>query len=141
MSFVEKAIKSSYTVELLGITLDKNLNFKSHTKNICCKANNKIKGLLWIRSFLTLEQANILVEAYNISSNFRYWPLVWIFCGKCSNSLIMKTHYRSSRDVYNTQIKTYRDLFYVNGKIDIHKQNIQILMTEIYKCLHELSPS
>ena len=29
-SFVGKAIKSSSKAELLGITLDKNLNFKSH---------------------------------------------------------------------------------------------------------------
>ena len=36
MSFVGKAIKSSSQVELLSITLDKNLNFKSHIENICC---------------------------------------------------------------------------------------------------------
>ena len=43
--FVGKAIKSSSTVELLGITLDKNSNFKSHIENIYCKANKKIKAL------------------------------------------------------------------------------------------------
>ena len=32
ISFVGKQIKSSSTVELLGITLDKNLNLKSHIK-------------------------------------------------------------------------------------------------------------
>ena len=42
MSFYGKAIKSSSPVELIGITLDKNLNFKSHTENICSKANDKI---------------------------------------------------------------------------------------------------
>ena len=93
VSFVGKAMISSNTVELLGITLDKNLNFKSHIENICCKANNKIKTLFRIRSFLTLEQAKVLAEAY-ILSNFRYFPLVWMFCGKCSNKLIMKTGYR-----------------------------------------------
>ena len=44
MSLVGKAIKFFSTVELLDITLDKNLNFKSHIENICCKANNKIQG-------------------------------------------------------------------------------------------------
>ena len=66
MSFVGKAIKSSSQVELLSITLDKNLNFKSHIENICCKANNKIKALFRIRSFLTLEQAKVLAEAIYI---------------------------------------------------------------------------
>ena len=75
MSFVRKAIKSSRTVELLGITLDKNINFKSHIENICYKANNKIKALFRIRSFLTLEQAKVLAEAY-ILSNLRYCPLI-----------------------------------------------------------------
>ena len=36
-----------------------NLNFKSHIDNICCKANNKVKALFRIRSFLTLEQAKV----------------------------------------------------------------------------------
>ena len=54
MSFVAKAIKSSNTVELLGITLEKNLSFKSHIENICCKVNNKLKALFRIQSFLTL---------------------------------------------------------------------------------------
>ena len=35
MSFDGKNIKSSDTVELLGITLDKNINFKGHIQNIC----------------------------------------------------------------------------------------------------------
>ena len=40
------------------------------------------------------------------------------------------------RAIYNTQTKTYRDLHHINCKIDIHTQNIQTLMTEIYKCLN-----
>ena len=55
MSFDGKIIKSSDTVELLGITLDKNINFKRHMQNICRKANNKAKALLRIRKFLNLE--------------------------------------------------------------------------------------
>ena len=62
-SFVGKT-KSSGTVGLLGIALDKNVNFKSHIENICCKANNNIKALFQILSFLTLEQAKVLAEAY-----------------------------------------------------------------------------
>ena len=130
MSFVAKAIKSSSTVELLGITLEKNLNFKSHIENNCCKVNNKLKALFRIRSFLTLVQAKVLSEAY-ILSNLTYCPLIWVFCGKCNYNLIMKTHYRCLRAIYDTKTTTYRALLRINGKIDIHTQNIQILMTEI----------
>ena len=64
MSFDGKTIKSSDTVELLGITLDKNINFKRHIQNICHKANNKTKAPFRIRTFLNLEQAQVLSEAY-----------------------------------------------------------------------------
>ena len=45
MHFNGKTIKSSDTVELFGITLDKNIDFKRHIQNICHKANNKTKPL------------------------------------------------------------------------------------------------
>ena len=88
-SFDGKTSKSSDTVKLFGITLDKNINFKRHMKNICHKANNKTKALFRIRKFLNLEQVQVLAEAY-ISSNFRYCPLIWMFCGKMSDNLIVE---------------------------------------------------
>ena len=47
----------------------------------------------------------------------------------------MKTHYWCLRAIYNIKTKTYCDLLHINGNINIQIQNIQILMTEIYKCL------
>ena len=104
MSFDGETIKSSDTVELCGITLDKNINFKRHIQNICRKANNKTKALLRIRKFLNLEQARVLAEAY-VSSNFRYCPLIWMFCGKMRDNLIVKTHCRTLRAIYDTQTR------------------------------------
>ena len=57
MYFDGKSIKSSDTVELLGITRDKNINFKLHIETICHKANNKSKSFFRIIKFLNLEQA------------------------------------------------------------------------------------
>ena len=101
MSFDGKTLKSSDTVELLGITLDENINFKRHIQNICRKAYNKTKALLRIRKFLKLEQAQVLAEGY-VSSNFRYCPLIWLFWGKMSDNVIVKTHYRTRRAIYDT---------------------------------------
>ena len=38
-------IASSDTVELLGINIEQNINFKRHIQNICDKAINKTKAL------------------------------------------------------------------------------------------------
>ena len=113
MSFDGKTIKSSDTVELLGITLDKNINFKRHMQNICRKT------LLRIRKFLNLEQAQVLAEAY-ISSNFRYCPLIWMFCGKMSDNFIVKTHYKTLRAIYDTQTRSYEEILHLSGKKKIH---------------------
>ena len=51
--------------------------------------------------FLNLEQEQVLAEAY-IPSNVRYCPLIWMFCGKMSDNLIVKTHYRTLRAIYDT---------------------------------------
>ena len=56
----------------------------------------QITKLFRIKKLLNLEQAQVLEEAY-ILSNFRYCPLIWMFCGKMSDNLIMKTHYRTLR--------------------------------------------
>ena len=45
MSFDGKTIESSDIVKLLGITLDKNINFKRHIQNIFHKANNTVESL------------------------------------------------------------------------------------------------
>ena len=132
-------IKSSDTVELLGIALDKHINFKRHMQNICHKANNKTKALFRIRKLLNLEQAQVLVEAY-ISSNFRYCPLIWMFCGKMSNNPIVKTHYGTFTVIYDTQTRSYEELLYLSGKKKIDTQNLQILMVVVYKCLSNISP-
>ena len=59
ISFFEKRVGSSNTVELLGVTLGKNINFKSHIKNICGKTNNNVRALSQVRNFLTFEQAKV----------------------------------------------------------------------------------
>ena len=36
-------LKNCKVVEMLGITIDRNLNFKGHTKYICRRAGQKLK--------------------------------------------------------------------------------------------------
>ena len=127
MPFAGKTITSSDTIELLQINLDKNINFKRNKHNICHKANNKTKALLRLRKVLNLEQAQVLVaEAYTLSK-FRYCPLIMMFCGKMSDNLIVKTHYRTLRAIYHTPTRSYEELLDLSGKKKIHTQNSKLL--------------
>ena len=53
-----------------------------------------------------------------------------------SDHLIVKTHYRTLRAIYDTQIPSCEELLDLSGKKKIHTQNLQILlqilMVEVY---------
>ena len=52
-NFNDLAIKNSEEVEILRITLDRNMNFHNYNiKNVCRKANQKLRGLLRISLIL-----------------------------------------------------------------------------------------
>ena len=45
LNFNNLAIKNSKEVEILGIALDRNMNFHTHVKNIFRKAGQKLSAL------------------------------------------------------------------------------------------------
>ena len=57
-----------------------------------------------------------------------------------SDNLIVKTHFRTLRAIYDTQTRSYEELLHLSGKKKIHMQNLQILVVEVYKCLNNISP-
>ena len=63
-----------------------------------------------------------------------------MFYGKMNDNLIVKAHCRTLTAIYDTQLRSYEELLYLNGKKNIHTQNIQILMIEVYKYLNNISP-
>ena len=87
-------IKESDEVELLGITIDKALNFKKHTKNLCRTAQYKLHTLRQIRKYLTLDKAKLLGNAF-IDSQFNYSPLIWMFYHKATYLKMQKNHHKS----------------------------------------------
>ena len=57
-------IKESDEVELLGITIDKDLNFKKHIENLCRTAQYKLHALRRIRKYLTFDKVKLLRNAF-----------------------------------------------------------------------------
>ena len=56
-----------------------------------------------------------------------------------SDNLIMKTHYRTLRAIYDTKTQLYEELLDLGGKKKTHKQNLGILISEVYKSLNNIS--
>ena len=68
-------------VELLGLTIDKELNFSKSIETSCRNAQHKLHALRRIRKYLSLEKAKMLGNGF-IDNQFNYAPLIWMLCSK-----------------------------------------------------------
>ena len=92
-------LKNCKEVEILGITIDRNLNFKGHIKIISRKAGQKLSALLRISSPINTGKKALLCKSV-IKSQFAYCSLVWMFFFRRSNNLIKKVHDRALKLIY-----------------------------------------
>ena len=122
-------LKNCKEIEVLGITIDRNLSFNGHIKNICRKAGQKVSALLRLSSHINTDKKSLLYKSM-IKSQFAYCPLVWMFCFRQSNNLINKMHERALKLIYQDN-SNFEVLLEKRHDISIHQRNLQALMTEI----------
>ena len=132
-------IRNTHTQKLLGITIDSELKFDIHVKNLCNKASLKLHALSRISRFMNPHKLKMIMKAF-VLSQFNYCPLVWMFHSRELNNRINRIHERALRIAYKDQQSTFHELLDKDCAVTIHHRNIQILATEIYKFMHNLSP-
>ena len=111
------AIKNSKGVEILGITLDRHMNFLIEKLRI----NPLYKSMM--------------------KSHSNCCQLVWMFCSRQSNNSINKVHERGPKLTYRAEIKDFQQIRREQNEITIHQRNLQVLMTEVYKIVTSIVTS
>ena len=94
----EEIIWENNHEKLLGIIIDKKLNFSKHLEIICKKVGAKMTTLSGMIRIIPLEKKRLLMKAF-IESQFSYCPLIWMFCSRKMNRKINYIHERSLRIV------------------------------------------
>ena len=61
-----------------------------------------------------------------IESQFGYYPLIWMFCGRNLNNRINHLHERLLRIVYNGYEPSFQELLELGNSVSIHHRNIQL---------------
>ena len=89
-SYDNITIKNVSEEKILGITIDNKLTFKSHLKNICKKANQKLNALARITKFTSPFQ-----RIFFVKSQFSCCPLIWMFTSKGLDKKINRIHEKS----------------------------------------------
>ena len=83
-------ITESVEEKLLGVTLDKKLDFKNHVNTLCKKAGQKLHALARISNYVDVEKLRVMMNAF-VVSQFSYCPLVWMFHDRSVNKKINKS--------------------------------------------------
>ena len=127
------------SVNLLGVTIDNELNFNEHVTKLCKKASLKLHALARISHLMNKNKLRNLMKAF-IESQFGYCPLVWMFHSRTLNNRINSLHERALRLVYNDQKLSFQELLDMDKSFSIHDRNLQKLAIEMYKIKNSLSP-
>ena len=132
----EELIWESKEEQLLGVTIDKNLNFNSHLSTLCNKVGQKVSALARIAKFLPFNQRRIILKTF-IESQFSYCPLVWMFCSRTINRKINHLHERVLRLVYNDYQLNFDELLRKHKSLSFHHRNIHQVAIEMFKVIYE----
>ena len=96
---------------MLGLTIDKELNFSKHTDKLCRKA--KMLGDVFIDS-----QFN---------------------CRKALYLKMQKIHHKTLKVIYQSN-KIYEDLLELSESVSIHQRQFRLSVTEVYKSTSYVNP-
>ena len=135
----EPLIKNSTCEKLLGVKIDNKLNFDTHVKGLCKKANNILRVLARAPPHMSLEKKKLVMNSF-FNAQFNYCPLIWMLHSRSNNNKIKHLHERCLRLIYNDKQSSYEELLIKDGTISIHHRKIQTLATEMFKVKNEIFP-
>ena len=118
-------IKNSTEEKLLVVKFDSNLSFESHVTSLCKKARQKLHALARISHYMDLNKRRNLMKDF-ITSQFNYCPLIWMSYSR------NRINERALRLVYQNNL-SFSGLLDLNNSVTVHQNNLQVLVTEIYK--------
>ena len=134
-----QTIWESNEEKLLGINIDRNLNFETHVTNICKKANGKLTAIARYSKLIGFDKLRTLIKSF-VESQFAYSPLVWMFHNRKVNSKINRLHERSLRLLYSDDVSTFAELLNKDMSFTIHQRNIQSIAIEMFKVKNSIGP-
>ena len=135
----ESLIKSSTCEKLLGVKIYNKLNFDTHVKGLCKKANNKLRALARATPYMPLKKKKLLMNSF-FNAQFNYCPLIWMLHSRNNNNKIKHLHETCLRLIYNDKQSSYKELLIKDGTVSIHHRKIQTLATEMFKVRNDMSP-
>ena len=132
-------ITSVDEVKLLGVTLDKDLSFTPHIRNLCKKVAKQVNAMSRLSSMLSPQTKWSVFNSF-VKSNFAYCTVVFHHCGVQNDKKLEKMHERAIRVVYNDYVSPYKTLLERSKRKLLYEEREDMLIELVFKVLHGLSP-
>ena len=130
----ETTATESVEENLLGVTLDKNLDFKKHVNVLCKKVGQRLHALARKSSYMDTEKLRIIMNTF-IISQFSYCPLVWMFDDRSVNRKINKFYEKAPKIKYRDSCSTFEDLLKKENQFPFTKKNYNCLLWKLLKLI------
>ena len=114
VNVAESLISESKQEKILGVTIDHNLKFGEHVKNIIALASRKLTALARMSHVLNFSKLRLLIKSF-VESQFAYCPLVWMFCIRTMNNKINKLQERALQILYKDDVSSFEELLGKNN--------------------------
>ncbi len=132
-------IEQEDCVKLLGVNIDKKLDFKFHVNEICRKAGRQLNALRR-QSRLVNIQSKMKVFNTFIRANLNYCPLMWVHRKRTDLARLENVQERALRLVYSDKDCSYYEQL-IMAKVPSVLIKWQIMLTiEAFKALQGISP-
>ena len=96
-------------VKLLGVNLDKNINYDTHIEQISKKAGNHLNALKRLSPYISINHRIAIFRCF-ILCHFGFCGIVWHFCGVGNTKKMEKIQERGLRFVYGDYTSDYDSL-------------------------------
>ena len=118
-----KVLHAKAEQKLLGIIIEKDLNFQSHTKLIIKTAHQKLSNLIRVAPFKIDFNKKVIFNSF-FKGQFNYCSLLWMFSTREINHKINKLHERGLRALLNDETSAFNDMLSKSNDTTIHLKKV-----------------
>ena len=140
LSLNGKEIRTAEELQLLGVTIDSQMDFNNHISALCKRASQKIGVLMRLRNLIPTTAKLHLFKAA-ILPHLTYCHLAWHFCKASDTRKLERLQERGLRAVFKDNNLSYVNLLKRAKLPTLLNRRLQDLCILMYKVKHELCPS
>lgn len=135
----ETELKTSTSINVLGVEIDRELKFKKHINETCSKMAKQVNAVKRIKNFLDKKAKSIIYNSY-MKCNLNYCSVVWMFANKTEIEKLERTNKRALRVVTNKGHLSYEKLCKEEKQLDVLKHCVKSAAILMYKIRNGIAP-